>query len=733
MLHPDRFDQARQGAEWELSRILTIRSRRSRSSATFASRVSDFGTPRGAGSAAFQATHAVWLVLLLTFLATAPLRAEESVQVLDARVYHLGTPGAPEWSDSSKAEAQQVEISFEAERNERGCTLLLRQAGVKLDWAVLLNGKKVGTLITSEQALVHTLTIPPGALRDGKNTLTILSALGGDDIEVSDFRLAMAPAEEAVRGAKVDVLVTDLDTGGGLPCRITIVDESGALAALQAEQGQTLAVRPGVIYTRDGKAKLELLPGNYTMYGTRGFEYGLDSRKIELVSGKQETVELGIRREVPTAGLISSDTHIHTLTYSKHGDATLEERMLTIAGEGIELPIATDHNAHADYSEPATGAGVQSYFTPVMGNEVTTKIGHFNAFPIEPGSPVADFKAETWPQLMRGMRATPGVKVVTLNHPRDEHDKFVPLAPVNFNAISGDVLFSPEFTFDAMEVITSAAMQSDIFQLYRDWFALLNRGYRLTAIASSDTHDVARFILGQARTFVVCDDDDLSHLNVNVACESLLAGRVLVSMGLLTQMTVNDEFGVGDLATHLGETMKVNVTVHGPSWTCADRVELFADGVKIREEAITPGAKIEKASVTWQIPRPGQDVHLVAVATGPGVSAPFCETPRPFQPTSKDFHPRVIGSTNPIWIDADGDGRFTSARAYAEQLIAQTGNAAAKLIPALAKYDEAVAVQAAALCHAGGADIRNSEFTSALKSAAEAVRNGFAAFAATLK
>src|SRR6478735_8448069 len=115
-------------------------------------------------------------------------------------------------------------------------------------------------------------------------------------------------------------------------------------------------------------------------------------------------------------------------------------------------------------------------------------------------------------------------------------------------------------------------------------------------------------------------------------------------------MTVNDEFCVGDLATHLGETMKVNVTVHGPSWTSADRVELFANGLKIREEAITPSTQIEKASITWEIPRAGQDVHLVAVAAGPGVSAPFCETPRPYQPSSKDFHPRVIGSTNPIWI-----------------------------------------------------------------------------------
>jgi hypothetical protein len=155
----------------------------------------------------------------------------------------------------------------------------------------------------------------------------------------------------------------------------------------------------------------------------------VDSKNVELVEGKQQSVQLGIRREVPTPGLISSDTHIHTLTFSKHGDATLEERMLTIAGEGIELPIATDHNAHADYLEPAVTAGVQSFFTPIMGNEVTGKVGHFNAFPIQPGSPVADFAAEDWPQLIRGMRATPGVKVVTLNHPRDEHTNSFRLGP----------------------------------------------------------------------------------------------------------------------------------------------------------------------------------------------------------------------------------------------------------------------------------------------------------------
>lgn len=670
--------------------------------------------------------------VLIAMMSCTAAPATDAVRVLDAKMYSLGAPDAPEWFDSPKPEAQRIEINFNAERNERPWTLFVRQAAVRLAWPVLLNGKKLGTLTTTYQPLVQTLTIPPGALRDGGNTLSIPPMPGGDDIEVGDFKLAPCPPDEALREASVDVSVTDFDAGAGLPCRITITDERGALAALYPEPEQPLAARAGVIYTRDGKAKFGLLPGRYTIYATRGFEYGVDSKTIEVTRAQPQRVQLAIRREVPTPGLISSDTHIHTLTFSKHGDATIEERMLTIAGEGIELPISTDHNAHADYSGPAVGAGVQSFFTPVMGNEVTSKVGHFNAFPIKQGSPVADFAAKDWPQLLRGIRATPGVKVVTLNHPRDEHSKFIPLGPANFNALTGEVLFSPEVSFDAMEVVTSAAMQSDIMQLYRDWFALLNHGYRLTAIASSDTHDVARFILGHARTYVACDDHDLANIDVNAACESFLRGRVLVSMGLLTQMTVDDKFTTGDFATGLGESIKVSVTVLGTSWTRADRVELFANGVKIREQAITPGAKIEKARVMWTIHRPPHDAHLVAVATGPGIDAPYCETPRPYQPTSKAYTPRVIGSTNPIWLDGDNDGRFTAAHSYAEQVIAQAGTIPAKLLPALASYDEAVAVQAAALSHSAGVNLRGEGFTRQLATASEPVRKGIAAFIETL-
>ena len=115
-----------------------------------------------------------------------------------------------------------------------------------------------------------------------------------------------------------------------------------------------LAVRAGVVYVGDGHAVLSVPVGQYTLYAGRGFAYSLASTKLDVRAGDNPHVTLRLRRVVPTAGYVSCDTHIHTFTYSRHGDATIEERMLTLAGEDIELPIATDHYLQIDYDAPAT-------------------------------------------------------------------------------------------------------------------------------------------------------------------------------------------------------------------------------------------------------------------------------------------------------------------------------------------------------------------------------------------
>jgi hypothetical protein len=244
---------------------------------------------------------------------------------------------------------------------------------------------------------------------------------------------------------------------------------------------------------------------------------------------------------------------------------------------------------------------------------------------------------------------------------------------------------------------------------------------------------VARYIVGQGRTYIAADDRDSSRTDVAEACHALREGRALVSLGLLTRMTVDDRYGVGDLAVGLGESIRVTVSVLGPSWTLADRVELFADGIKVREQTIdAPPGVPEKARVVWALPRPAHDVHLVAIASGPGVMAPYWAIAKPYQPTSRAWTPRVLGATNPIRVDGDGDGSWTSPRGYAEAVVRRVGTNAESLLPALEPYDEAVAAQAAGLCSAAGRDLSDAEFTRRLERAGEPVRKGFAAFAATV-
>lgn len=687
---------------------------------------------------------AVLILRTLVLLAGLPLAgvtvgAAESMMplVLLERRQHLRSGTVPEWEEfgAGPAPAQRLDLRFKAGANARDSTLFIRQDDVRQDWVVELNGRRLGPLFLMEADLVHTLRIPGGTLRDGENQLSIVPPRENDDIVLHEIRLDPRPPAETVPEATLEFQVSDQPTGQPVPCRITLVNDDGALAPLLAGANgvagaPAIAVRPGVIYTGDGRARVGLPAGEYTVHASRGFEWSVATQQVHLAAGDTRTVTLALEREVPTPGLIACDTHVHTFTHSRHGDATLDERMLTLAGEGIELPIAAEHNLLADYSVAARRLGLDRWFTPVIGDEVTTAAGHFNVFPVEMGSRVPDFRLTDWPALMQSIRATPGVRVAVLNHPRNVHNGFQPFAATNFNGVTGENRRGPEFTFDAMELLNSSAQQTDYLLVFRDWFALLNHGYRVTAVGSSDGHDVSRYIVGQGRTYLVSPDEHPGQLDVASACSSLLAGRASVSMGLLPQMTVNSRFGVGDLATNCGPQLQVNVRVLGPSWVRCTNVALFANGEKIREAqfAETPAANRppgERAAVTWEIPRPAHDVHLVAVATGPGITAPFWAIPRPYQPASPRWTGRVIGAVNPIWVDADGDGKFTAARGYARKLVAQHGSDPAALLRELAHFDEAAAAQAASLCLTDAA--RERAFAGPLKSAAPPVKRGFAA------
>jgi hypothetical protein len=360
---------------------------------------------------------------------------------------------------------------------------------------------------------------------------------------------------------------------------------------------------------------------------------------------------------------------------------------------------------------------------------VTTAVGHFNIFPVRSDGPVPEYQLKDWRSLFASIAERTAAPVVILNHPRDLHSGFRPFGPEHHNAVTGANLDGWVLRANAVEVVNSGAQQTDVLRLYRDWFGLLNRGVLLTPVGASDSHDVSRFLVGQGRTYVRCADDNPGAIAVGEAVKSFRAGRVLVSCGLLAEITVNGRYGPGDLVPASDE-VHVAVRVLGPGWVTAEKVALYANGHKVREARIPDGQRAGvKWTGTWTLPRPRHDVHLVAVATGPGVRELYWPIAKPYQPTTPRVDGKVIGSTGAVWLDGDGDGERTSALAYAERLLRETGGELPKLLRALSDYDEAVAGQAAGLLQARGVAVQEAEVLAAAKQAGEHVGRGFRAFA----
>ncbi|MFT5466692.1 MAG: hypothetical protein ACI8UO_001792 [Verrucomicrobiales bacterium] len=632
--------------------------------------------------------------LTLFFLTVFASSAAAELQVLDDQLHHLRF-GEREWSEfAEKPEGERLQIAFQSKANATEQTLFVRQQDVKQQWLVTINGKPVGKLKNDENDMIQGFAIPPGGLVDGENRLVIeqdrLRNRKPDDIRVGGIRLDSRPLSESLSDARLMIKVIDADSGEPLPARITILNADGALQKIGGESNDHLAVRAGIVFTGNGSAEFGLPTGEFEIIAGRGFEYSIDRAPIKIEPGKNQEATLKIRRVVDTAGYVACDTHVHTLTHSGHGDATVQERMITLAAEGIELPIATDHNKHIDHESFAKEMGVRQYFTPVIGNEFTTKVGHFNIWPIDSADvPPPDWKTADWEEIFVRIYQTPGVRAVILNHGRDVHGGTTPLGPKLHNAVAGRNLEGWVLRANAMETINSGATQTDVLELLHDWMALLNRGFNITPVGSSDSHDVARHFVGQGRTYIRVDDSDPGAIDVSAAAGAFVSGKVIMSYGLFVELEVNGKRSGEIAGVKPGEEFEAKVRVSGPEWTAADELRIYLNGT------LTETKKIDAfGEYTFKFQAAKHDQFITAIATGPGIDSLHWPTAKAYQPDSIDWNPRVAACSGALWLNVDGSGQKQSAADYA--LSVPVGAGSFEMVLARLKdYDSAVAVQVA--------------------------------------
>ena len=149
--------------------------------------------------------------------------------------------------------------------------------------------------------------------------------------------------------------------------------------------------------------------------------------------------------------------------------------------------------------------------------------------------------------------------------------------------------------------------------------------------------------------------------------------------------------------------------------------------------AITVVTPCDDDGVSWSAPveitttfdRFRAEVDWQAIATGPGHTSPHWPIARPYQSVSPQWVSRVIGATNPIWVDADADDKFSAARDYANALLQQAGGNVQKFVASLGSYDAAVAVQAAATARRSGFNLASRDFREALANGLPAVERAF--------
>jgi hypothetical protein len=146
---------------------------------------------------------------------------------------------------------------------------------------------------------------------------------------------------------------------------------------------------------------------------------------------------------------------------------------------------------------------------------------------------------------------------------------------------------------------------------------------------------------------------------------------------------------MGQIDSLKDRTLKVRLRVAAPSWIFPRRALLFLNGQSVAEKKV-PAARANRPTDTWLefvVDRPRHDAHLVCVVLGDGASHPSWKTEENF----------TMAATNPVYLDTDGDGHYSSPRETARRLLTETGQAPANRWAALEKADEVIAVQMASL------------------------------------
>ncbi|WP_394835310.1 CehA/McbA family metallohydrolase [Pendulispora rubella] len=398
-----------------------------------------------------------------------------------------------------------------------------------------------------------------------------------------DLRLDVSP------GGELRVRIVDPDTQAPLTARLIVHGIDGTLDPSFGPDYRASGAGPIVDALR-GEVATPLPAGRYRVSATKGIEYTVDAKTIELAGDRTVSLELHLRHVVPTPGVLGCDLHVHARP-SFDTPVSVEDRVLSLAAAGVDFAVPSEHNVVGNYAPALESLELTREMSSVPGVEITTFIpyfGHFGLFPYPLDATVPPFRHTNPSAIFDAARRGDPNRILQVNHPRLSKEIGY------FDAMGFDPHGRPpprmRTDFDSIEVYNGYEMQSQerVDLVLRDYFGFLNQGRHITATGSSDSHSIQYQWAGYPRTMVdvgQAADGDLTGLNPLDVVANLKRGHAVVTSGPIVEVEArsgakNEEIArPGDeLVLRSDGASIAHIRVRAAPWVDVTSVEIVVDG-----------------------------------------------------------------------------------------------------------------------------------------------------------
>ena len=445
-----------------------------------------------------------------------------------------------------------------------------------------------------------------------------------------------------------------------LPAKLTFKPKAFTAYPISFGEQAYLGGASRVIYSASGKGTASLPPGEYTVTASRGLEYEIEQKTVTLTDGGTTNAAFTLKRSVDTTGFLCGDFHIHA-RWSYDASDLYELKVAAMAAEGLEVPVCSEHDYISDFGPTIAKMGMQKWMQSLIGLEITTgQWGHHNTFPITPTATAPNRGAIAWfgkdpATIFKEVHTRWPSALLQVNHPRS--NAFGYFYKVGYDPDKGTFKAKASWSpsFDSLEVFNEFGWDVRKDTSVKDWFSMLDRGLILTATGNSDSHAVFKHEVGYPRTCVKVGTDDPAKMSPSGFVLAMRKQQAVVMGGAFITVEAGGK-SLGELAATTGGKVTLSITVQAPKWVDLNKLMVIRGGKTGGDTVKTITLDSSTTSPTNPAMRyqgkvdvtAAKDTWVVVVAAGTKKLSPVVDGKQPF------------GVTNPIFIDADGDGKYTA-------------------------------------------------------------------------